>query len=477
MIRPAPKRSIGHTAMTAVIAVIALSSTFTSFPRPAHALFGDDAVAVKEYVLDPLAYVASKVVLQSVTKSVVNWVNSGFKGSPAFATDLNKNLQSVSDGYAAGFLRQFNSNSSVNSPFRDVISAQLKNNYYKSSGKSGFFDTNKFTLGQKSKNPTAFLNGDFSQGGFNAFLAAGQNCGTNPYCLGNAAGEQLAGGVAKAADTRKTELNWGQGWLSSHGTCDTAEQLAQSDSAVELGVTDTCDNSQISTPGSVIHDQAVKVFGSGVDQLVAADEINEILGTLMAQMVSKTLTSGLSSLSSKPSSGGSSFISQATDPSQYATAATAGIAANLGTTIDTQASSITLYQTSWTNIQAAALSAKTACVSNPTILTNTVQPVLTRASAAITKAATTLAALAQIKTTLIAAQAPVGTTGATSALTNKNQTAAFQSVATQYTAAQQNAPSPDEITFGIAQSQISTTTTPTLYTQMTTLANNGCKSS
>src|SRR5262245_57301049 len=94
--------------------------------RPAHAIFGvadvvwdpttfvqtlisalyDGDMNIKEYVLDPLAYMAAKMAMQSLTESVVNWANGGFEGSPAFITNLRQNFQSLADDIANEFFGQ-----------------------------------------------------------------------------------------------------------------------------------------------------------------------------------------------------------------------------------------------------------------------------------------------------------------------------------------------------------------------------------
>src|SRR5690606_32479796 len=59
-----------------------------------------------EYVLDTLAWQAANLAIESMTKSLVNWINSGFQGSPAFVTDLNNNLRGVGDAVANQFFNE-----------------------------------------------------------------------------------------------------------------------------------------------------------------------------------------------------------------------------------------------------------------------------------------------------------------------------------------------------------------------------------
>ena len=46
----------------------------------------------KELTLDGIAWSLVKNVAQQMTSSIINWINSGFQGSPAFLTNLDRFL-------------------------------------------------------------------------------------------------------------------------------------------------------------------------------------------------------------------------------------------------------------------------------------------------------------------------------------------------------------------------------------------------
>ncbi len=88
--------------------------------------------------LDPIAWAVSKAVLQSVVNSTVKWINSGFNGSPAFATNLSKTLQAVGDTQANLFIQQLTSNSAIKSPFQSQVASAVSSNYLQSTAANGF---------------------------------------------------------------------------------------------------------------------------------------------------------------------------------------------------------------------------------------------------------------------------------------------------------------------------------------------------
>jgi hypothetical protein len=441
-----------------------------------------NSLSIKEYVLDPLAYTVQKVALQSVTKSVVNWINSGFNGSPAFVTDLNSTLLRVSDTYATNFLNQLNTNTSIRSPFQSQVAQSVRANYFLSTSNDGFFLQNPYTLNQVSPNDAAFLRGDFTQGGWNAWLASIQNPSNNPFGARLLQEQALSGVVGNAVDTQKEELRWSGGFNSFRGTnCGISTgntrvdvtNLGATAKNIALTTVDNCLFNGIQTSGSVIANAANQYFvNNGLNQYITADEVNEVVGALMGQLVNKVLgNGGLLGVSQPSAGGGRSYIDAAADPTQYTQSTSAASATSLSasflTTLGNQALALQGYQANWQKISDAATSAKTALQastcspSGATTITSQVDPVLAEAAGALANASTALAKLDQIKTALIAAASASG-----------DQTAAVNKATADYQTlmASSAMPTATDIQFSQDQSIDSQDAVPvSLYTQMTQL--------
>ena len=131
-----------HLLKKVATGVIGLSLLFTfAIPQRAHALFGIGDIVIDptnliqntinavnsaaeytlEYVLDGLAWEVANLAIQSMTKSIVNWINSGFEGSPAFVTDLRTNLRGVGDAVAARFFEELANQEIATTPFQDKV--------------------------------------------------------------------------------------------------------------------------------------------------------------------------------------------------------------------------------------------------------------------------------------------------------------------------------------------------------------------
>ena len=451
--------------------------------------FGTNATqTVIEKVLNGLAWSAAKATLNSITQSTVNWINSGFNGSPAFVTDLNKNLGNLQDAIATQFFSQLNQASvaatgfNITSPFQDQLNSKLRTAYYQQASSHGL---NPYTLNQCSQNPTAFLNqGRFSQGGFNAWFCANQNPANNPWGAYLQASNALWSELDAATETRKQELQWGSGLLSYRGKCTAAAvtppsinttitQQEQNNIATSLGLSasgssnstpaaasskpatlstaEQCPNNPIQTPGSVLASQIDKAVGLPQDTLNLADDINEVVGALMSQLVNQVLGPGGLSGASQPSAGGgASYIAQATDPSQTA-AQTASLAAGFLDSLNDEQTNVNEYGAQWQIILDAANAAQQKCGT-----ASDITAVITKANTEIARANTANTQITNLISQVQAAQASTNNT-------------TIASILSQNTAMLTSSPvSADDLAYATAQSTDSgTANPPSLLTQMT----------
>jgi hypothetical protein len=414
---PVKNRSVRAMVVALIITITAAYTPFTVLPAPkAHAIIGTafeinpavvggvvatgGATTVQTaimQVLNGLAWTIAKKTIQSITRSTVNWINSGFSGSPAFVSDLNQTLRSVGDAVANDFLNHLNqtvvdtTGFNLTSPFQDQLNQQLRAEYYRTTGSWGL----NYTLSQYSSDPRAFQNGDFSKGGVSAFLAQSQNPANNPFGAYQLASNQLWSQIDAAAQAKKAELNWGQGFTPWRGNCNTPAAAASASSgsgknvnnkntaasgsagkdinsksaAVSLSQSDNCLFSPVKTPGSLIMQTLGVTATSPLRQLELADSINEIVSALMGQLVNQVLgPGGLSGASQPTAGGGSSPLTQATDPSQY-NGLTTSLADGVQQNIKTDLLNVSEYQTHWQEILDAATAAQNSCGVRPDITT------------------------------------------------------------------------------------------------------------
>jgi len=426
-------------------------------------------------VLNGLAWTVAKTTIQSITRSTVNWINSGFNGSPAFVTDLQQNLNVLSDTVANNFFEQLNRTTvdatgfNLTSPFQDQITQQLRTNYYRATG--SLLGLNQYDLSGHSSNPADFLNGNFSQGGFNAFFSANSNPANNPFGAYQVASDALWNQIDAASKQRVTEYTAGKGFLPWRGNCAHAPAQSAANTTTGAGAfaaevtansqplaqTEPCYGSPVKTPGSVIESQLENQLGSGVRQLELADSINEIVGALMGQLVNQVLGSGgLSGVSQPSAGGGSSYLDQATNSSQY-NAQTAGAASGVTQIISNDLGTLAAYRDNWQKILDAATVAQQSCGVNSVIT-----PVITQATAGVARANTAIQQETAISKSIQAATASTAVNSSTQITTALAQYQSYLGAPTT--------PSASDEAYAAAQSTDTSGTTdgstPSLYTQM-----------
>lgn len=404
-----PKHStLRNIAVLSCMVAVLVPSAAMLAPRPAHALFGSEALAVKEYTLDSVAWMVKRAAVAALVRSSVNWINSGFKGSPAFVTNLRENLLVVGDTVAEHFFDEL-TGTIIDSPFQDEIALAVRTGYYLSTGGT-FYLQNPFTLNQYSNDPRAFLGGDFSQGGFSALFSTVMNCQNNPYCAYQQTLGELNNRITSKVGYESKLLDWGQGFKSFRGDCDasvtpamraaadgamyageTSEQAAARAAAdasnvpVPLAKSEPCLDAGIRTPGAIIAPRLNEALGAGERELISADEINEVVGSLFAQLVNQAFGSGgLVQVSTPSYGGGRPYIDQATDTSQAQIGGgTSGSSAG-----GVSQNDVITYLSNWQKIGANAESALAICPTSTFI-----QQARASADAATARGTNALAAL------------------------------------------------------------------------------------
>lgn len=252
----------------------------------------------KESLLDALAFCAAKQILHQMTIATVNWINSGFDGSPAFLSDPEGFFLDAADQLTGDFISQSGPLSSLCSPWSVDVRLKLALGQYQGSGRtSGYYryGCTLSTIIDNAENATinGFIGGDFNQGGWPAFIAMTTDPRNNPYGSYLRAQADLNQQLADRKTAINQDLDRGNGFLSWKQ----CRQVPVTDVGSDDTVGGTYESCTVETPGSVIADTLNKQLGTTQDELVNADEMNEIVSALITQLANRLLGSGLRSLS------------------------------------------------------------------------------------------------------------------------------------------------------------------------------------
>lgn len=264
-------------------------------------------LSLKEFVLDGIAWAIAKAIVARLVASLVDWINSGFKGSPAFISDLGKFLLDALDEEAGRFIEQLGGPLSfLCDPFKLDIQIAIAIQY--DAGRENRpYEGCK--ISDMVNNVDEFFSGTFKEGGWKDWISVTMEPESHtPYGQTIEAQKNLAINLAKKEANQKQEANMGGGFKSVK-ICEN----------VETPSGNTVLQCNIAAPGRIIADSLSKSLGAGQDTLVTADEISEIVGALIGQLANKAITGakgllGLSGGTGYTYSGysGGSFTSAAT---------------------------------------------------------------------------------------------------------------------------------------------------------------------
>ncbi len=219
----------------------------------------------KTCTLDTLAFALAKIVLASLTDSIVNWAQNGFpNGGPSFAKDLNKTMRNVADGEIANF---FTSLTGVNICDPANLGFLLSLNKVQTGGGSKY----ACTLTMARANFAAFKQ-NFESGGWMAYNEAmGEE--NNPIGFAVKASADVTDKANSKQNLLQQELGWNKGFLSYKDTDPNSSTFGQT-----------------LTPGTAIEAQLEHNLGSGVRQLELANSINQVLVAITNALIQKAFT-------------------------------------------------------------------------------------------------------------------------------------------------------------------------------------------
>lgn len=315
---------------------------------------------LKEFVLNTAAVMIANQILQKMTASIVNWINTGFEGSPAFLTNPEGFFLDLADQITGQFLTEEwglgGKLSPLCSPFSfDIrLNLALKQSGY-NAGKRYTCTLGTIINNTKNAVDTAgqnsginvygsddgasignFVNGDFNEGGWAAFMAYTLEPQNNPVSVSLMAQSDLQQAIDRKQAAVNTDLNRGGGFLSwnkcdditaqmtgpSRGNGLSANEIASLDRAGNQSlnlsrggtVNDTgiikkttnpdtkitkYEKCQTQTPGSIIGGSLQSTLNIGRDKLVLVDTLSDSVDAILGALVNQMLTQGLAALSQK----------------------------------------------------------------------------------------------------------------------------------------------------------------------------------
>jgi hypothetical protein len=296
---------------------------------------------VKNCVEHGIALALARLMLDIMTAQIVNWIDNGFDGNPAFVSDPQGFFKGIADGLIGEFILGSDLKF-LCSPFKLQIKLALMLNY---SYSSNFSLHARCTLTDVIKNINNFMT-DFEQGGWIAWNSMTQNNQNNPYGAFLEADMELTSRVRQQQAQVSEKLSWGQGFLS-YETCTPSTgaksytryggnyRYTQGGTTIDANGNTTkgganikpgeeyrvihpdagsiggyYEDCTVNTPGSIIAGTLQNQLNVPAQQLGLADDLDKIVNALFNQLIQQVLGGAGGLLGSGRNNGsGSSFVS------------------------------------------------------------------------------------------------------------------------------------------------------------------------
>lgn len=259
------------------------------------------AASFREECLNGIAVTLAKNQLSAMTKYTMNWVNSGFNGDPLFVRNVDSLMYSIENRILEEQTNLFKDPANLaDYPYgrdfaRSAINAKQSFDNFQDSMKSDL--TDYLTPGATTE---SFAN-DFSEGGWDGWLALTQRSQNNPLGFLIEQSENLVQKQTTATQNTKDELNRGGGVLDQKKCIQyyPYDPVKDKDNPVNAnGNRLRCAKYETVTPGSVIKSKVDTYINSPERQLELARTINDALNALFSALIYKFQNQGLSSLGS-----------------------------------------------------------------------------------------------------------------------------------------------------------------------------------
>ena len=246
----------------------------------AAATIQSEAYVAKEmpFGLDTIVWFLVNTLIEEMLRSTTQWVNSGFKGSPAFITNMDTFLKGIADNVAGAFIEQIGLGFFC-SPFRINIQAALAAQYSSTHGRDF-----QCRLSSVVDNLEGFISGDFLAGGWDGWFQLAAYPQNNPYGSMYLAQTGLAVSIQNAQGKELKLADWGAGFL----TVKMCEEVP-SGPAPRGSTSYSAQQCSNVTPGAFVQHQINTTFDIPAGRLTIADEVDELLGTLLIQLAKQAL--------------------------------------------------------------------------------------------------------------------------------------------------------------------------------------------
>lgn len=232
----------------------------------------------KETVGDGIAWTLINMVIEQMIRDTTAWVASGFQGKPVFLEDLSGYLGDMADNIVGAYIWESDTLNFLCSPFQLNVKIALDLQYNGANGAGGYRDYRK---AQCSLSGAIGNLDNFMNDGWQNWFEVTMHDENNPIGAFFEAKAGLGATIGNANQSESQTLDFGSGFFSQRD-----------------------ENGSIITPGQTIQTELSNALNVPRERVGVADEINELFGALITQLMRGVLSEVGGGLRGLGSSGG-----------------------------------------------------------------------------------------------------------------------------------------------------------------------------
>ena len=217
---------------------------------------------------DAIAYCLANVIITYVADSTIAWIQSGFKGKPAFVDDPTKLFEDIADYEMSTFIEGLQ-DGLLCDDFSSQVTSALVNEYT-----NDYQSSSKCALGELESGVTDIVNGVAGSFTYDGWFNMSQNGNNN-----------AAGALLKAQDEYPK-------WIAAKQT-EMRSELNQNKGYRSFRAADGTNKGKIVTFGSVIETQLSNTLKLAPERLVLAEKFDQVVSTLVNYLIKTALTETL----------------------------------------------------------------------------------------------------------------------------------------------------------------------------------------
>ncbi|MFA6463756.1 MAG: hypothetical protein WCV55_01995 [Candidatus Paceibacterota bacterium] len=227
--------------------------------------------------LDAIGFCIANEMIQYIADSTIQWIKTGFKGSPVFISNTGDFFKGIQDQELGNFVNGVAKGTlgiDMCQPFRVAILTDVLDTY-SNTNSGGSLNCSLNTI---KNNYKQFTNGDWNSGGFNGWFEIIQQP-NNIYGATLAAQDEAYRRIQVKQNTATIDLGWSRGY-HDFTYCQDKGSLDKK--------TNKCANGKDpvkGTPGQYIENQINARGAAGMNRLNVAVAFDQVVSTLVNELV------------------------------------------------------------------------------------------------------------------------------------------------------------------------------------------------